>query len=147
MYFVLQGVCSQLEHSVVSLVTSLREYPTIRYSSDDCEHHEDLAQVVSMKLDKLKALDSELGRGTSHLIILGRGFDPRSPLLHEVTVQAMAADLTVVSTTVAPAFSQRCHHRRTAADAIAAATTVAAAVAATAAAAATVVAAHRAAAS
>ena len=79
---------------VVSLVTSLREYPTIRYSSDDCEHHEDLAQVVSMKLDKLKALDSELGRGTSHLIILGRGFDPRSPLLHEVTVQAMAADLT-----------------------------------------------------
>ena len=49
---------------------------------------------------------------------------------------AMDADLTVVSTTVAPAFSQRCHHRRTAADAIAAATTVAAAVAATAAAAA-----------
>ena len=79
---------------VVSLVTSLREYPTIRYSSDDCEHNEDLAQVVSMKLDKLKALDSELGRGTSHLILLGRGFDPRTPLLHELTVQAMAADLT-----------------------------------------------------
>ena len=79
---------------VVSLVTSLREYPTIRYSSDDCEHNEDLAQVVSMKLDKLKALDPELGRGTSHLILLGRGFDPRTPLLHELTVQAMAADLT-----------------------------------------------------
>ena len=63
---------------------------------------------------------------------------------------AMDADLTVVSTTVAPAFSQRCHHRRTAADAIAAATTVAAAIAATAtaaaaAAAAVAAAAHRAA--
>ena len=79
---------------VVSLVTSLREYPTIRYSSDDCEYNEDLAQVVSMKLDKLKALDPELGRGSSHLILLGRGFDPRTPLLHELTVQAMAADLT-----------------------------------------------------
>ena len=79
---------------VVSLVTSLREYPAIRYSSEDCEHNEDLAQVVSMKLDKLKALDPDLGRGTSHLIILGRGFDPRSPVLHELTVQAIAADLT-----------------------------------------------------
>jgi len=79
---------------VVSLVTSLREYPTIRYSTDDCEHNEDLAQIVSMKLDKLKALDSELGRGTSHLILLGRGFDPRTPIMHELTVQAMAADLT-----------------------------------------------------
>jgi len=78
---------------VVSLVTSLRECPTIRYS-DDCEHNEDLAQAVSTKLDKLKALDPELGRGSSHLILLGRGFDPRTPLIHELTVQAMAADLT-----------------------------------------------------
>ena len=89
-----QTAMEAIADQVVSLVTSLREYPTIRYSSEDCEHNEDLAQVVSMKLDKLKALDPELGRGTSHLILLGRGFDPRTPVLHELTVQAIAADLT-----------------------------------------------------
>lgn len=56
-------------------------------------HHRtrELAESIQTKLDDYKAENSDLGRnpGVSELIILDRGFDVISPLLHELTYQVL----------------------------------------------------------
>ncbi|XP_035377393.1 syntaxin-binding protein 3 isoform X1 [Electrophorus electricus] len=86
-----------LADQIVTLCATLDEYPGVRYKKDSSKDYAKfLAELVDKKLERHYRLDDDnkkKEKTSAQLIIVDRGFDPVSPILHELTYQAMAYDL------------------------------------------------------
>uniref|UniRef100_A0A8D0DRA2 Syntaxin binding protein 3 n=1 Tax=Salvator merianae TaxID=96440 RepID=A0A8D0DRA2_SALMN len=90
------NVMDQIAEQIVTLCATLEENPGVRYRSKSVENANKLAQLVEKKLENYYKMDERSqvkGKTHSQLLIIDRGFDPVSAVLHELTFQAMAYDL------------------------------------------------------
>ncbi|XP_071760140.1 syntaxin-binding protein 3 [Centroberyx gerrardi] len=89
-----------LADQLVTLCATLDEYPGVRYKKEsNMENAKSLAEMVDNKLARHYELDDsgkKKGKTQAQLLIVERGFDPVSPILHELTYQAMAYDLIAI---------------------------------------------------
>ncbi|XP_078524440.1 syntaxin-binding protein 3 [Lissotriton helveticus] len=91
-----EALMEEVAQQIVTLCASLDENPGIRYKNEPLDNSTDLASLVEEKLVKYYQTDvinQNKGKTQSQMLIVDRGFDPVSTLLHELTFQAMAYDL------------------------------------------------------
>lgn len=85
-----------MAQQITTVCGILGEYPSVRYRKDCSGHAKELANIIQQKLISCKADNPKMGKGLeksrSQLIILDRGFDCVSPIMHELTYQAMVYD-------------------------------------------------------
>ncbi|XP_046905623.1 syntaxin-binding protein 3 [Hypomesus transpacificus] len=93
-----------LADQIVTLCATLDEYPGIRYKKDSSLYNaKHLAELVDKKLSNHYEMDDKgkkKEKTHAQLLIVERGFDPVSPILHELTYQAMAYDLIPIKNDV-----------------------------------------------
>nr|XP_014344968.1 PREDICTED: syntaxin-binding protein 3 isoform X2 [Latimeria chalumnae] len=91
------AVIQTLAEHLVTLCATLDENPGVRYKGGPGQNNaKQLAKLVEEKLTDYYKTDEKCrgkGKTQSQLLIVDRGFDPVSPILHELTYQAMAYDL------------------------------------------------------
>ncbi|XP_074926761.1 syntaxin-binding protein 2-like [Chelonoidis abingdonii] len=93
----LEMMAEQIATLCETLEVCQGRYPAIRYRKDCDDDNFYLAHVVLAKLEAFKVYEPSMGDGPhkahSQLLIVDWSFDLVSPLLHELTYQAMACDL------------------------------------------------------
>uniref|UniRef100_A0A4W3HYC8 Syntaxin binding protein 3 n=1 Tax=Callorhinchus milii TaxID=7868 RepID=A0A4W3HYC8_CALMI len=85
-----------LADGIVTLCATLDENPGVTYRTDPGKNGKDLADLVEKKLGDCPNVPTFQGKTQSQLLIIDRGFDAVSTLLHELTFQAMAHDLVPI---------------------------------------------------
>ncbi|XP_064188153.1 syntaxin-binding protein 3 [Anguilla rostrata] len=94
----------KLADQIVSLCATLEENPGIRYKKETTlGNSKKLAELVDKKLTQYCEMDEKMnkkGKTQAQLLIVERGFDPVTPILHELTYQAMAYDLIPIKNDV-----------------------------------------------
>ncbi|CAD6200120.1 unnamed protein product [Caenorhabditis auriculariae] len=90
----------KMAEQIATLCVLLEEYPAIRCRRL-CDNNIELCIQIEEKLQNYKKDYPNMGKGyeksRSQLIIVDRGFDFITPLLHEMTYQAMAQDLLTLN--------------------------------------------------
>ena len=86
---------NKMSEKLATLCSTLGECPNIRYRSDEFNRNKEFAKMLQEKLDAYKndveSVDPEKSKST--VLILDRGFDTVTPLLHGLTYQDMSYDL------------------------------------------------------
>ncbi|KAG8436556.1 hypothetical protein GDO86_007607 [Hymenochirus boettgeri] len=85
-----------MAQQLVTLCATLDENPGVRYKKEPQDNAEELASLVEENLVQYYRMDEKdqfKTKTQTQLLILDRGFDPISTMVHELTFQAMIYDL------------------------------------------------------